>query len=46
MMMFQYLHTVDADDGDSILNIEMMMFQYSHTEDIDDVLVFTYYRCK
>ena len=38
MMMFQYLHTVYTDDGDSVflLNIEMMMFQYSHTEVIDD----------
>ena len=30
MMMFQYLHTVDADDGD------LMIVQYSHTEDVDD----------
>ena len=29
-MMFQYLHTVDADDGD------LMIVQYSHTEDVDD----------
>ena len=30
-MMFQYLHTIDADDGD------LMIVQYSHTEDVDDV---------
>ena len=29
-MMFQYLHTVDADDGD------LMIVQYSHTEDVDE----------
>ena len=29
-MIFQYLHTVDADDGD------LMIFQYSHTEYVDD----------
>ena len=29
-MMLQYLHTVDADDGD------LMIVQYSHTEDVDD----------
>ena len=29
-MMFEYLHTIDADDGD------MMIVQYSHTEDVDD----------
>ena len=28
--MFQYLHTVDANDGD------LMIVQYSHTEDVDD----------
>ena len=29
-MMFQYLHTIDADDGD------LMIVQYSHTEDVDE----------
>ena len=29
-MMFQYLHIVDADDGD------LMIVQYSHTKDVDD----------
>ena len=29
MMMFQYSHTEDADDGD-------LVFLYSHTEDGDD----------
>ena len=29
-MMFQYLHTVDADDGN------LMIVQYSHTKDVDD----------
>ena len=28
--MFQYLHTVDANDGD------LMIVQYSHTEDVDE----------
>ena len=47
MIMFQYSHTKDADDGtydaddaDSfsihILYIQMMIVQYSHTEDADD----------
>ena len=46
-MVFQYLYTVDADDGDSeyrgddafsihILEIQMVIVQYSHTKDVDD----------
>ena len=37
-MMFQYLHTVDADDAFSthILEIQMVIVQYSHTEDVDE----------
>ena len=27
--MFQYLHTIDVDDGD------LMIVQYSHTKDVD-----------
>ena len=37
--MFQYLHTVDADDGDSVFlywNIDDDDFQYSHTKYVDD----------
>ena len=40
-MMFQYLHTEDADDDAfsiHILEIQMMIVQYSHTEDADDGL--------
>ena len=39
-MMFQYLHIVDADDGDlmmlSVPEIQMVIVQYSHTEDVDE----------
>ena len=44
--MFQYLHTVDADDGDSVFlywNIDDDDFQYSHTRDTyGDSSAFTY----
>ena len=38
-MMFQYLHTIDVDDGDSVFLYWRHIwwcFQYFYTEDIDD----------